>query len=182
MERLVLRGAVIELCCHIWASSIDGRERGLRDRRLGQREPRPSEGTGLSVRKLVKETCPRAGCLRRRSTVHPHRCSSPARSGGMDARGQGRSWLILTVSSSGLALVSLGSARHKHEFPVPGAPAGRLGGRRAAADRLISYRIGDDEPALPRTGIHKSRLITRRRLRDIVCGHGSELNVGKAKS
>ena len=90
--------------------------------------------------------------------------------------------MIPTASSSGLALVSLGPARHKHDFPVLGALAGRLGRGRTTADSLVSPRISHDEPALPRAGIHKSRLITRRRLRDIACGHRSELNVGKEKA
>jgi hypothetical protein len=40
------------------------------------KEPRSSRRTGLSLRKLVEETCASTGCLRRRSTAHPHQRSS----------------------------------------------------------------------------------------------------------
>jgi len=71
------------------------------------------------------------------------------------------------------------SARYKHHLSVPRAPTRRLGRRRAAADRLVGGRIGHDVPALPCADINKSRLITRRRLRDMGCGHWTELNVEK---
>lgn len=44
-------------------------------------EPRSGNGTGPSLRKLVKEICESAGCLRRRSTAHPHQRSSTGASG-----------------------------------------------------------------------------------------------------
>src|SRR5688500_5242672 len=40
------------------------------------KEPCSCSGTGLDLRKLVKETCASAGCSRKKSTAHPRQRSS----------------------------------------------------------------------------------------------------------
>jgi hypothetical protein len=87
--------------------------------------------------------------------------------------GEPTTWAPPASLSSGLASLPFRPARRKDYLPMPRAPARRLGGRRTAAHRLFRCRIGHDEPALLCPSIHKSRLITRRRLRDMNGGHGS---------
>jgi hypothetical protein len=70
---------------HHSRSSIQPGAAPLGHSRCGRdKEPRSSHRTGLSLRKLVKETCASAGCLRKRSTADPHRRSS---AGALDRRG-----------------------------------------------------------------------------------------------
>ena len=72
--------------------------------------------------------------------------------------------------SGGLALVSFRSAWLKNDLLMPTAPAGRRRCRGTTADRLVG-RVSHNEPTLLRTSINKSRLVMRRWLRDISCGH-----------
>ncbi len=76
--------------------------------------------------------------------------------------------------------ISISLTLHKDDLLMPRAPAGRFRGRRAAADRLIC-RISHDEPTLPRSGINKRDMVTCRRLRDMIYGHGTKLGLGTVK-
>ncbi len=72
--------------------------------------------------------------------------------------------------SGGLALVPLRSAGLKDNLLMPSTPTGRRRCRSTTADRLVR-RFRHNEATLLRPNINKSRLVMRRRLRDMGCGH-----------